>query len=284
MKTITIEKTGGLIFTLTHTNGSAFDVTVNKGEFWMYGDIEYDEQDYLVKNNKVWGSYDSEKNAFKFGGGYYYNLEGKKIDGLSVTEDVKSFLLKCEQEARTKWETGQKDREVNRIPGYPNYSEIVTYNIGCDTGLIYSKENREAIKLALENGAVVVPLLRGERDETNKYPGHMDTDIPASFAKLENGTWKADGYKYVYEERYAISRDDYNKAYAIVDALLKNKQDKKQRPFIEARETGKPVLISKICLPEEETPLAKDGEGDVVDVLTYAMPDGSTKTEYVHNY
>lgn len=65
---------------------------------------------------------------------------------------------------------------------------------------------------------------------------------------------------------------------------FKSKEQILQEKFALAKETNKPVLISKHVVPEEHTPLAKDEEGDMVDVCIYAMPDGTTETTYTHNY
>lgn len=71
----------------------------------------------------------------------------------------------------------------------------------------------------------------------------------------------------------------------VADMLTAARLPKEENPaFAKARATGVKVLINKMVLPEYETPLRGDGEGDMVDVLTYAMPDGTTETKYVHNY
>ena len=73
----------------------------------------------------------------------------------------------------------------------------------------------------------------------------------------------------------------------IVVKYYNNKKTRNQiieEKIIEAKRTGKKVLISKIVALEEDTPLRNDGEGDVVDCCIYAYPDGTTKMEYYHNY
>lgn len=65
---------------------------------------------------------------------------------------------------------------------------------------------------------------------------------------------------------------------------IHNRKDSVSEAKKEAKETGKPTLILSYCCPEELTPLANDGEDDMVTCSLYAMPDGTLKKEYSHNY
>lgn len=211
-------------------------------------------------------------------------ITGVKIEEVEVIKQVEK-LIRLDAEKR---ENNEKDREANRPSPYVDESKYVIYNVGCDTGLIYCEENRPIIELALKKGAKAIPILRGERDETNKYPGQMDSHIDVSYAEKVNDKWVAKGYSYVYEDLYCITKEEFESAKLIIEekknAAKKQKEEALAAAFVKAKETGEPVLISKYVVHESESPLVGDGEDDMVDICTYAMPDGTTSEKYFHNY
>lgn len=271
MEILVIRK-GEIEFTITATGGNTFTAKVNNGEI-----VESLLKDKLSCSLKG--------DVLEFGvHSHYKSPDGKKVNGLSLTpEQISWFKAQTKESVRLR-KVEENDRESNRPCGYPDYDNIVIYSVGCDTGSIYSKENSDAIELAIKNNAIVTPVLRGERDETNKYPGQMDGHIPVSYAQVVDGKFTAKGYKYVYAEWYSITQIDYKKALLVIQKKQEKSELEARKPFEEARITGNPVLISKIVVPESETPLVNDGEDDMVDVCTYAMPDGSTEIKYFHNY
>lgn len=281
MKTLTYQK-AGIDFIITFTMGTALIVEANC--LFKTGDTYYNEKD--KKADKLNAGY--KDSIIKFNGGYVL-VGGKKINGIKIDDEViKQQIEEWIADAQKEREDNQADREQHRPAPYIDKEKYILYSIGCDTGLIYSEKIRPIIELALKNGATSTPVLRGERDETNKYPGQMDAHIDVSYANKVNDKWEAPGYKYVYEDLYCIPVEDYNVAKAIIDAGVNTKKEQSdktlQEAFEKARTTGEPVLISKIVVPEEKSPLAADGEGDMVDICKFAMPDGTNQEKCFHNY
>jgi len=281
MNTITFTK-NNQEFKVSYKGGTLF--TVETSNLYKVGDYEYDEEDTI--SQKVNAGY--KDGNLKFHSAYVL-VAGNKFGGVKIDDqlaiDQIELMIKTNAESR---ENDKNDRESNRPVGYPSYDNIVIYNVGCDTGLIYSEEKRPIIKLAIERGAKVTPLLRGTRGDDNKYPGQMDSHIPYNLATEINGKLSVPGYSHVYEDIYFISKEDFDSAKLIIDT--KNDTEKKESDgvisaaFKIAKETSKPVLLSKFVVAEEDSPLAADGEGDMVDVCTFAMPDGTTEQKYFHNY
>ena len=83
---------------------------------------------------------------------------------------------------------------------------------------------------------------------------------------------------------FLIEGTDVTKFVAEKMNNFQTKEQKLEKHIDEAVKTGQPVLISKYVTHESDTPLRNDGEDDMVDVLTYAMPNGKIETKYVHNY
>lgn len=280
-KTINYTK-AGIDFKLEFQGGRLFKVIANG--MWKTGDSEYNEKDTKIESLN--GGFKDGK--VQFIGGYILvnnsKMGGLKIDDAGIGDQMLE-LMKTDAE---QWDTDKKDRENNRTVGYPDYDNIVIYSIGCDTGLIYSEEKRPVIELALKSGVKPTPLLRGERDTTNKFKGQMDAHIPVEYAKMVNGKLHVEGYIYVYEDLYFISKKDFDNAKAIIDNVKFEKKQEAdqfiQQAFATAKETGLPVLLSKVVVAEEDSPLANDGEGDMVDICTMAMPDGTTDIQCFHNY
>lgn len=279
--TISFEKKG-IKFDLEFNGGRSFKLTAEN--LWESGDAEFNEKDFPVKHTNA----GYENGQLKFGLFHYMKIGANKVGGVKVEDpEVIESIEKLITDNAQERADNKKDREDHRTAPYADFSQVVGYNIGCDTGMIYA-ENAAAIKLALENGAQSFPLLRGDRDESNKYPGQMDANIPSSYATKIDGEWKAEGYRFVYEESYFINKADYDAALEIIEKEKKAKEDatneELNKKFEEAKSTGKPVLISKYVVAEQDSPLAADGEGDMVDICKYAMPDGTTEEKYFHNY
>lgn len=282
MKTLTISK-GEPLFTVTFNSGRSFHVTCNKGQFWESGDSEYDEPD--SKTDTINAGYDPAKKVLDFGiFRYFITPDGQRIGGLKLTQDQIDWFVSIIANWQRDQDDNQKDREDNRPSPCVDRDLWVLYSIGCDTGLTHSTSNVKAINLAIAQGAAIAPVLRGERDQTNKYPGQMDGHIDCCYAEKVDGTWQATGYKYIYEDLYCILREDYNAALALIEQAEQDEKRQQQEPFDMAKKTGLKVLIGKSVAHESETPLAGNGEGDLVDVLTYAMPDGTTAIDYYRNY
>lgn len=240
-------------------------------------------------------TYENGRIRFLFGDfcikafGKFYN--GITIDDKNIEKQILAVLEKQEEKKRQdqiKLEKNKKDRELHRQSPVVDEEKFVVYNVGCDTGLIHPEAKRKVVELAIKKGAQVTPVLRGERDGTNKYPGHMDSRIDSSYAKKIDGHWVADGYSYVYVDLYCISIEDFEAAKKIIEeqenTAKKEKEELLQSAFAEAKKTGKPVLLSKYVVHEQDSPLASDGENDMVDICTYAMPDGTISEKYFHNY
>ncbi len=285
MRTLTFEiEKAGQKFTITHKqNGyGSTELTVEGPFLYKKGDAEYDESDEPIQ--KVRGGL--KETSVKFNSAYVL-IGGKKYGGLTLNTEIVEEIEKSIKEDAQAFADRKQDREDHRRAPYVNRDQFEVFNIGCDTGLIYHK-NVEAIKRALKNGAKQYDVLRGQRDGSNKYPGQMDDMIPVEFATVVDGKYVAEGYDYVYAEHYCISTEDYEKALLEITTKKEAKDNQAASElaakFIEAKETGKPVLISKIVVSEEDSPLADDGEDDMVDICKMAMPDGTIKEMYFHNY
>jgi hypothetical protein len=282
MNKLTYQK-AGINFTLSFERGISIVIEANC--LFKEGDSEFNEKDKKVKT--LHSGY--QNGALKIVYGGYLLVGGKKLDGIKIDdESVRMQIEKWIADDKQKVDDDKADRESHRPSPCVDTEMFVLYNVGCDTGLIYPEIKRSTIELALKNGAKPIPVLRGERDKTNKYPGQMDAHIDVSYATKIDGKWTAPGYEYIYEDLYCIPVEDYNTAKAVIDAETNAKKeaaDKSlQDAFERARTTGEPVLISKIVVPEEESPLKNDGEGDMVDICKFAMPDGSIQEKCFHNY
>lgn len=213
-------------------------------------------------------------------------VEGVTIDDASVAGSIEALIESRKQLEAVAFEAELKDIQAHRPLPFVNENEYVVYSIGCDTGLI-QHDDKEVIKLALNNGAKVLPILRGQRDSSNKYPGCNDC-FDSSYATKVEGKWVADGYKNVYEYLYCIPVADFNAAKKVIEsqneAEARSEEENLKAAFAKAKETGQPVLISKIVVDEKDSPLWKDGEGDLVDICKLAMPDGTIQEKCFHNY
>lgn len=283
MKTITYQK-AGIDFTLTFHSGRAIAVEANC--LFETGDWEYNEKDKKV--DKLLSGYNEGVITVCYGG--YILANGKKVSGIRIDDkSVREQIEKWISDFKKEWDDDVKDREANRISPTLNEQLFKTFHYGCDTGLLYPEEDREIIQLALKNnGGKQIPVYRGQRDSTNKFQGQMDSHIPAEYVKTTKKGATAIGYDHVNIDLFCIPVADFEAAKAIIDADREAKKVAAEKvlqdAFEEAKTTGKPVLISKVVVPEEQSPLARDGEGDMVDVCKYAMPDGTIKNEYYHNY
>lgn len=286
MKTEIKFKKGDNDFTVIHDSngfGSTYLKVRSSCKLMKQGDYEFDEQD--SETNEIGGGYKDKQIKFNFA--YVVTSSGQKFGGINLPDEVCTQLDELIAKDVKVAENNKADRENNRPAPRLDTEKYEVYNVGCDTGLIYHS-NKKAIKLAIQKGAIVFPVLRGERNETNKYPGHMDDYIPVTHATKTGDKYSAEGYNYVYPEHYCIEKKEYLNALAEIEttreAAKNEKEQALQAKFEEARKTGNPVVINKIVLHESDTPLKNDGEGDMVDCVTLAMPDGTTKIEYYHNY
>lgn len=279
MKTLefTIEK-GGSNYTITHeqTGHGSRSLTIKGKNLYNNNMLEPEITGYI------------EDGKLKFSLFSHVLVGGVEYNGFTVPEDLINQIEASVKEDKEIYNRKQEDRAANRIAPYIDRNKFEVFNVGCDTGMIYHS-NEKAIKRAIEAGAKVFDVLRGERDNSNKYPGQMDDYIPVDYAtKNENGKHTAVGYSYVYAEHYCIEADTYKKALEEIETEAKAKENKEsnhlQACFQKAKETGEPVLISKIVVSEEDSPLRDDGEGDMVDICQMAMPDGTIKEMYFHNY
>ena len=93
---------------------------------------------------------------------------------------------------------------------------------------------------------------------------------------LDNGVIEALGKEFTYQQAVEYARP----AIEAKEAAKAEKEAARQAKFVEARETGKPVLLRKWgsdCHdPHEECSLDINTE--------YAMPDGSVKHEWHHTW
>lgn len=59
----------------------------------------------------------------------------------------------------------------------------------------------------------------------------------------------------------------------------------REAKFYEAKETGKPVILSSCFLSNNDIPKQyRDDDSDMGHLITYAMPDGSTTEHFSHSY
>ncbi|WNY26199.1 hypothetical protein [Methanolapillus millepedarum] len=77
--------------------------------------------------------------------------------------------------------------------------------------------------------------------------------------------------------------------FRLPDSVLKDVHADKRKigyasAIQKAVETGKPQLINRGSMPENMSPLAGDGEGDIVSFETYIDAAGNVETKWSHNY
>ena len=69
------------------------------------------------------------------------------------------------------------------------------------------------------------------------------------------------------------------------EAKNKAEEERRRKCFAQAKETGKPVQLYSIFLSGNDIPRSmRDEDSDMGNLVTFAMPDGSTKEEFYHAY
>lgn len=295
-----IEKAGHT-FIIEHSkngHGSTL-VTIHSDCLMKYGDWEFDEKDEKVKkiNARFKGEYLEIING-------YILIDSKKYGKFTISNEISASLKKRIADDIEDREKEKQEREADRPIQAINYENIITFSYGCDTGILYSKHNKEAIELALKNGASKGSIFRGERNDKCKFAGTMDNDILDTDLLAENverglnPKWDENGrlilnthefYKHIFcEDRHYIAKSEYEIALEIIqkeaDKIKEKNANELNAKFQLAKEKNEPVIILKTVAHESDTPLKNDGEDDIVDIVTYAMPDGKTITKYFHNY
>lgn len=277
-----------------------FDVEIGKftvkssSQLWERGDWEFNQKDFKVEEAPF--KFDAAAGTVKFTNGVAVcyikhggkDVNGVKIEDAAVISTLKDWIDQLEAKRNelvaARAAEAKLRQDARPAPAF-NADDVIIFSYGCDTGLLHCSEGEDIVKAALAQGAEKGTLLRGERDGSNQYPGQMDEHIPASYATCdEDGKWSAVGYTYVYEQCYYISRKDFDAAKEVVEAPKREREAARAAKFIEAKATGKPVMLSSYVAPEHDTPLRNDGEGDMVTCCEMAMPDGTVKMEYHHNY
>lgn len=234
-------------------------------QFNLYWDISFykpgenGDKSYAIyaesdNGEKVEVALSKEKEAIAIGHYEGKVLLGKSISGyIRLTSDWENELDKVSSIADNKKETIINDK----ISSIKDSADIEIYKTAGSFGWIYSMHG---VELEYEIQRRIIDSIKVE---------------------LENKDFDSDGeggYEFQTTMSEIREMQEIEK-----DRVSKNEQQLNKK-FEEASRTGKPVVISKRCVPESQSPLRGDGENDMVDIVTLAMPDGTTKEECTHNY
>jgi len=139
-----------------------------------------------------------------------------------------------------------------------------------------------AKEAAIEAGEVKITIAEAGVDAPNRVLNYEGINFQTSYnwerkvgLRDENGQIN----NHIVPTERPVGANVTSKVLSFVKLYSKAKEG-----LNEARKIGKPVIVSKVCLPEAYTPLSEDGEDDIVDCITIAHPDGSITKKYVHNY
>lgn len=212
-------------------------------------------------------------------------INKQTVNGISIPDNIKKEIEDARARVKEKRQLEIIDREADRPSPKIDENKFFIYSIGFESHRIYPQSHEKAITNIIKSGIEPDMVFSGSRNKTRKYPETHDDHIPASYVKKDGDKYSAEGYASVWSEDVfafpiEIVEAEINK---IKEQKLKLKSEKEARIsaiFAKARATGEKQILNKWseeCNDPEES-------CDIDNIIEYAMPDGTVKTERHHTY
>jgi hypothetical protein len=247
-------------------------------------------------------SFDEQENKLEFVKAI--KIGKSKISGLKIDDrqDIVEYIKDAFKKVEELIENEENEKEADRPAPVVDQDLYFAYRFGCDSGIIYPEQFRNAVELALKNGLKPEKVFNGIRDGSRKFAGYEDACIPASYVSEReeyeeysdetkyrvtkyaaagySSIWCADTFalpkKIVMDMKRRLDEERTRKT----EARKVKEEERISAIFAKAKESGERQILeqwSDDCNDREE-------ECSVDNIIVYALWDGKTETTRYHTY